>query len=87
MGIGSVSVVLSTILFIILGIFALSVFRERYMGKVLKPFERIIYGITAVLLIQPVSLIANLLGLIIFVVTTLFISKKTLPVKEVAETF
>jgi len=82
MAIGSISVVLSTILFVILGIFALSVFREGYMGKVLKPFERVIYGIAAVLLLQPISLTVNLFGLIIFVVAVLFIAKKYLPVKE-----
>ena len=83
MALGSVSGVLSTILFMILGIFTLSVFREGYMGKVLKPFERIIYGITAVLLLQPISLKVNLVGLIIFIVTILFMYKKTLPIKEV----
>lgn len=51
MALGSVSGVLSTILFVVLGIFTLSIFREGYMGKLLKPFERIIYEITAVLLL------------------------------------
>jgi len=84
MALGSVSGVLSTILFMILGIFTLSVFREGYLGKVLNPFVRIIYGVTAVLLLQPISLKVNLVGLIIFVVTILFISRKTLPIKEIA---
>jgi len=66
-----------------LGIFALSVFREGYLSKVLTPFERIIYGITAVLLFQPISLKVNLVGIIIFVVTILFMSKKIFPIKEV----
>jgi len=82
MALGSVFEVLSTLLFMVLGIFTLSVFREGYMGKVLKPFERIIYGIIAILLLQPISLQVNLVGLIIFVVTILFISRKTLFIKE-----
>jgi TRAP transporter 4TM/12TM fusion protein len=77
MALGSISGVLSTILFIMLGIFALSVFREGYLGKVLNPFERIIYGVISILLFQPISFKINLIGLIIFTVAILFNYRKS----------
>jgi len=71
LGIGNVFDVLSTILLLAIGIIALSIFREGYLGKVLTPFVRIIYGLSAVLIIIPVSIKVNFIGLTIFVVIIL----------------
>jgi len=83
MGVGNAFEVLSTILLLVGGIFALSAFREGYLGRELRIFERISLGVIAILLLQPISLKVNMVGLIFFlvVVTILFISRRTLTIK------
>lgn len=68
MGIGSIFEILSTIFFMIIGIFALSIFIEGYFIRKLHLIVRMLYGFAAIFTLYPSSFKINLLGLVIFIV-------------------
>lgn len=72
LGIGNIFEILSSVIFIMIGILSLSIARERYFGKSLNFFTVFVFVIIAILSLYPTSLVINLTGAVLFIFISIY---------------